>query len=278
MKALKLPDGNEVRMQKTLTASRKVPPFQGSFVVPQQTDGTTLPVQTGFEPTSFDDEASAPQPLGGGGLTNSGLNHHERPAAAAPAPAPPSPPSDLIEVDHTGGGPGGGTSTIAFSPPSRVPAPVPAPAMPPPVPVKIPDRRQLVREREANCQARVDEANRINVERRQAEEQMKKDKLDLNNKLVMEMDKWAKTADGNKFKDIRTLISTVHTVLWPNSNWTPVSLSELVANNTNTKKFYRKAILMCHPDRHQSASAEQQVRADRIFEALNSAFKAAGDQ
>jgi len=284
MKALKLPDGNEVRMHDTITESRKIPPFQESFVA-QQTNGVTLPVQTGLdglEPPSFDDELSEPPPFGGaGGLTNGRSNHDERPAPApTPAPAPPPPPpSDLIEVDLTGGHSGGGGPTTAFSPPSRAPpAPAPAPAMPPPVPVKIFDRQQLVQEREAKCQARVDEANRIQTERRMSEEQLKKDKLKLGYELVAEMDKWAKTADGSKFKDIRTLISTMDTVLWPNCNWKPVSLSELVANNSNTKKFYRKAILMCHPDRHQDASAEQQVRADRIFEALNSAFKAAGDQ
>lgn len=283
MKALKLPDGNEVRMQKTLTEARKIAPFRESFQ-PHQTQGGTLPIPTGLdiEPPSFDDELSQPPPFGdAGGLTNGGFKHGDQRPVEAAAPAastPPPPPGDLMEVDLTGGLSGGGRTATAFSPPPRGPAPSPAPAMPPPAPAKVLDRQQLVREREAACQARVDEANRVQAERRMSEEQLKKDKLELNYKLVAEMDKWAKTTDGNKFKDIRTLISTVHTVLWPDSNWSPVSLSELVANNTNTKKFYRKAILMCHPDRHQSASAEQQVRADRIFEALNCAFKVAGDQ
>merc|ERR1719171_2679074 len=99
-------------------------------------------------------------------------------------------------------------------------------------------------------------------------------KVEAGQQLQAELDKWALTTDGKSFKDIKTLLSTVHDVFWQNSNWTPISLSDLMINPAEkSKKFYRKAILLCHPDKHQHAPADQQYRAERIFSALNEAFK-----
>ena len=36
---------------------------------------------------------------------------------------------------------------------------------------------------------------------------------------------------------------------------------------------YRKAILMCHPDKQKDAPPEQVYRADRIFNALSESWK-----
>merc|ERR1719203_1322397 len=95
----------------------------------------------------------------------------------------------------------------------------------------------------------------------------------MNNELAAEMDCWAKMPDGQSYKDIKVLLSTLHTVTWPNSGWKECPLSELVTNESNIKKYYRKAILLAHPDKHSDTSPTQQVRADRIFQALNEAFK-----
>jgi len=189
--------------------------------------------------------------------------------ATAPSPASaPRPPSDLMEMEFGGGPPaaaGAGAKAAA------------APAAPAPPKVQIPDRETLVAQREAREKAQYEENIRRHNENRIKEEKTKADKVQLNNKLSTEMDRWAKTSDGTSFKDIRTLLSTMHTVIWQDSGWEALSLAELVAKDGNVKRYYRKAIVLCHPDRHQEADADRQVRADRIFQALNEAFKVSSD-
>merc|ERR1712203_76548 len=85
-----------------------------------------------------------------------------------------------------------------------------------------------------------------------------------------EMTKWAKTPDGQAYKDIKVLLSTLHTVVWPGCSWKELGLSQLMSAGSVKKQYY-KAILIFHPDKQKEAGAEQQVRADRIFQALNEA-------
>mmetsp|Transcript_11616 Transcript_11616/g.33815 ORF Transcript_11616/g.33815 Transcript_11616/m.33815 type:complete len:91 (+) Transcript_11616:1236-1508(+) len=86
------------------------------------------------------------------------------------------------------------------------------------------------------------------------------------------MDKWAKTSDGS-YKDIRSLLSTLQDVLWEGHDWKPISLSTLMMSSAEVKKAYRLALILAHPDRHQHASADQQYRAERVFQAINAAWK-----
>ncbi|NWT48674.1 GAK kinase, partial [Chroicocephalus maculipennis] len=52
-----------------------------------------------------------------------------------------------------------------------------------------------------------------------------------------------------KERNIRALISTLHTVLWEGENkWKPVSIADLVTPE-QVKKYYRKAVLVVHPDK-----------------------------
>lgn len=52
-----------------------------------------------------------------------------------------------------------------------------------------------------------------------------------------------------KERNIRALISTLHTVLWEGENkWKPVSMADLVTPE-QVKKYYRKAVLVVHPDK-----------------------------
>jgi len=179
-------------------------------------------------------------------------------ASMGSAPAPRAAPNgDLMELDLGGAAP----RTAA----AQAPAAPPKPAAPL-------DRAKLVADREARMKEEYDEKMRRHEEAKKKEEQDKKAKVDVNDKLSTTLKDWAKTPDGQSFKEIRTLLSTLHTVIWKDSGWPELPLSELVADSS-IKKNYRKAILLAHPDRHQSASPEQQVRADRIFNALNESFK-----
>lgn len=52
-----------------------------------------------------------------------------------------------------------------------------------------------------------------------------------------------------KERNIRALLSTMHTVLWEGENrWKPVGMADLVTPE-QVKKVYRKAVLVVHPDK-----------------------------
>ena len=48
--------------------------------------------------------------------------------------------------------------------------------------------------------------------------------------------------------NIRALLSTLHTVLWPDSGWKPPGLTDLV-EPTRVKRAYMRANLVVHPDK-----------------------------
>ena len=80
-------------------------------------------------------------------------------------------------------------------------------------------------------------------------------------------------AHNNKEKrNIRTLLSTMHTVLWPGCSWQAVGLGD-VLDAKQVKLKYRKAMLVVHPDRCSGSSAEVKFIAKRIFEAINEAYE-----
>lgn len=58
-------------------------------------------------------------------------------------------------------------------------------------------------------------------------------------------------------------------MLWPESGWEPVSLTDLITSGS-VKKVYRKATLCIHPDKVQQkgASLEQKYTAEKVFDIL----------
>ncbi|XP_055240252.1 cyclin-G-associated kinase isoform X10 [Gorilla gorilla gorilla] len=73
-----------------------------------------------------------------------------------------------------------------------------------------------------------------------------------------------------KERNIRALLSTLHTVLWDGeSRWTPVGMADLVAPE-QVKKHYRRAVLAVHPDKAAGQPYEQ--HAKMIFMELNDAW------
>eukprot|EP00928_Gymnodinium_smaydae_P042284 TRINITY_DN28493_c0_g1_i1.p1 TRINITY_DN28493_c0_g1~~TRINITY_DN28493_c0_g1_i1.p1 ORF type:complete len:377 (-),score=100.99 TRINITY_DN28493_c0_g1_i1:36-1166(-) len=191
-----------------------------------------------------------------------GLLEMDTPPGARAAPVPAA-AVDLMEMDLGGGGGARGAPAASAAAPA-------VPAAP------LPSREELVARREAESRRRIEEKARQAREIADAETRNRADKVAAGNEIKEEMDKWAKTPDGQSFKDIRTLLSTMHEVMWEDSGWKQVPLSELIAGGT-IKKNYRKAIIMTHPDRFQDAPPEKQLRAERIFQALNEAFKKAGE-
>ncbi|XP_057686957.1 cyclin-G-associated kinase [Corythoichthys intestinalis] len=73
-----------------------------------------------------------------------------------------------------------------------------------------------------------------------------------------------------KERNIRALLSTLHTVLWEGENrWKPVGMADLVTPD-QVKRFYRKAVLVVHPDKATGKPYEDYAKM--IFMELNDAW------
>uniref|UniRef100_A0A8C5ASU2 Cyclin G associated kinase n=1 Tax=Gadus morhua TaxID=8049 RepID=A0A8C5ASU2_GADMO len=73
-----------------------------------------------------------------------------------------------------------------------------------------------------------------------------------------------------KERNIRALLSTLHTVLWEGeARWRPVGMADLVTPD-QVKKSYRKAVLVVHPDKATGKPYEHYAKM--IFMELNDAW------
>jgi len=186
------------------------------------------------------------------------------------SPARPQPsPSNRIAAPQSI--PSFSTPSLASPDPSRIRSNTPPPAEPGSTQsglatAYIPPTHQLEDHIKERQQAKIEEmrAREAAVEneleaRRQAERE-----------LEATLSAWECTKDGVK-KNIRNLLSSVHTVLWANSGWKPVSFADLIDFNA-IKKAHMKVIRVVHPDRLTNATPEQMVIALRVFDSLNTAF------
>ncbi|KAL3530041.1 hypothetical protein ACH5RR_009363 [Cinchona calisaya] len=78
-----------------------------------------------------------------------------------------------------------------------------------------------------------------------------------------------------KESDIRLLLSTLHHILWPDSGWLAVPLTNLI-ESSHVKKAYQKARLFLHPDKLQQRGATfpQKYVAEKAFPILQDAWAA----
>ena len=51
-----------------------------------------------------------------------------------------------------------------------------------------------------------------------------------------------------KKNHIKVLLCTLHTILWKGNTWQIIGMDKMSDPN-QVKKFYRKAMMMCHPDK-----------------------------
>ncbi|RHY22194.1 hypothetical protein DYB32_009575 [Aphanomyces invadans] len=129
--------------------------------------------------------------------------------------------------------------------------------------------RAAMEERERTKAAEIERA-RLELLRRDDEKvAMENAKAQSVVVLGPKMKAWAE--DNGRKKNIRTLLSTMHQVMWPDSKWTEVNMGKLLMPN-DVKKVYRRAIMVVHPDKAGGRTADQLVVAERIFDALNTAW------
>ncbi|TDL22849.1 hypothetical protein BD410DRAFT_769877 [Rickenella mellea] len=78
---------------------------------------------------------------------------------------------------------------------------------------------------------------------------------------------------GGKENNLRALIASLDSVLWPALAWQKVGMAELVTN-AQVKVRYTKAIAKLHPDKLNSSNTtlEQRMTANGVFSALNDAW------
>lgn len=88
-------------------------------------------------------------------------------------------------------------------------------------------------------------------------------------KLGPRLTQWAE--DNGKKRNVRTLLTTMHEVLWEGAKWTPVTLVDVI-DPKKVKLIYRRAMLVVHPDRNGNLSGVEVFIAKRIFEAINEAY------
>jgi hypothetical protein len=135
---------------------------------------------------------------------------------------------------------------------------------------KSEDVRRAMEERERQVQRDVEKAREELRKREEAKSTMSAMKDSANAVLGPRLKAWAE--DNGRVKNIRTLLSTMHQVMWDDCKWAEVNMGKLIQPN-DVKKHYRKAMIVVHPDKSGGRSAEQLLIAERVFAALNTAWE-----
>lgn len=98
--------------------------------------------------------------------------------------------------------------------------------------------------------------------------QDKAEEEEVRKRLEPRIKTWSE--EHGKKKQLRALLGTLHTILWPDSGWTPVSIGDIL-DDGKVKKVYFKASRIVHPDKATGLDAEKRFLAKRIFDALTQA-------
>ena len=86
--------------------------------------------------------------------------------------------------------------------------------------------------------------------------------------LEAKMKSWS--SEYGKKKALPALLASLHMVIFPEANWKPVCLSDLLTES-KIRKIYLRASLCVHPDKTRNLKAEKRFVAARIFDALTQA-------
>eukprot|EP00980_Cylindrotheca_fusiformis_P015832 scaffold4637_cov128-Cylindrotheca_fusiformis.AAC.3 len=106
---------------------------------------------------------------------------------------------------------------------------------------------------------------------REREEKKKRDEEEedeVRKRLEPKIKKWSE--EHGKKKQIRALLASLHTILWPGAKWKQIGIGDLL-DDSKVKRAFHKATLVVHPDKTHDLPAEQRFLAKRIFDALSQA-------
>ncbi|KAI9917095.1 hypothetical protein PsorP6_018065 [Peronosclerospora sorghi] len=135
---------------------------------------------------------------------------------------------------------------------------------------KSEDVRRAMEARERQVQRDMERARKELRKREEAVRTMAVMKDTANAVIGPRLKAWAE--DNGRVKNIRTLLSTMHQIMWEDSKWSEVNMGKLL-QPTDVKKHYRKAMIVVHPDKAGGRNAEQLLIAERVFAALNTAWE-----
>nr|CDI55925.1 fog: tpr repeat [Melanopsichium pennsylvanicum 4] len=109
---------------------------------------------------------------------------------------------------------------------------------------------------------------REDQQQKQAAEEMAK--FALKDSVDAKIEAWKRGKETN----LRALLSSLDTIVWPELGWKPIALHQ-VLDQAGLKKNYTKAIARLHPDKiKKDATTEQKMVASAAFHALNEAWNA----
>ncbi|KAI4843376.1 hypothetical protein E4T44_06770 [Aureobasidium sp. EXF-8845] len=146
----------------------------------------------------------------------------------------------------------------------------PAPAKPKPTPAvtRAPAGKLQQPQRPAISQVQSQEAVRKLREANAAADKVDDEKFALSDQVEAKVTAWK----GGKADNLRALLGSLDTVLWPEAGWKKVNMSDLIMPN-KVKIVYMKAIAKVHPDKiSQSATTEQKMISGSVFSILNEAW------
>eukprot|EP01029_Cantina_marsupialis_P025337 TRINITY_DN669_c0_g2_i1.p1 TRINITY_DN669_c0_g2~~TRINITY_DN669_c0_g2_i1.p1 ORF type:complete len:394 (-),score=104.66 TRINITY_DN669_c0_g2_i1:165-1346(-) len=126
--------------------------------------------------------------------------------------------------------------------------------------------RERQRKTEQHIQDRVDEVRRRDEREAEQEEERHQAHLELGDKVT------AWEMESGQRRNLRTLLATLHTVLWEGATWKPCSISTLLSPSQVRRKYLR-ALPVVHPDKNSGKETNRKFIAERAFEALNAAWK-----
>ncbi|GLI58938.1 hypothetical protein VaNZ11_000726 [Volvox africanus] len=132
-------------------------------------------------------------------------------------------------------------------------------------------RRRLRAQREAAKHAKMKAALAEKLAKEAEEAARREEQVTLKDQYKANIELWKSKNKGN----IRGLLGSLHTVLWPDSGWAPVSVGDLL-EPMQVKRVYMRANLLVHPDkvRQRNGSADQVAIADMVFDVLKEGWNA----
>ncbi|KAM5442208.1 auxilin-like clathrin-binding protein required for normal clathrin function [Microsporum ferrugineum] len=137
--------------------------------------------------------------------------------------------------------------------------PVSAPARP--KPASRPAAPKSVSTKPAEAVTRLRAAN-------EAADRLDNEKFDLADAVEAKLTAWK----GGKQDNLRALLASLDTVLWPEAGWKKISMAELILPN-KVKIQYMKGIAKVHPDKVSvNATTEQKMISGAVFSTLNEAW------